>query len=240
MYKGKRIIGMIPARGGSKGLQGKNIKPFLGKPLIAWTIEQAENSKYIDTLIVNTDDDDIAQIARQYGAEIPFLRPEELAEDSSAIFEAILHMQEYYESQKSPYDLLVMMECTSPIRYTEDIDNVIEKLVNNEDADSVVGVVELTNEHPSWTFQLAGNYLASFIPESSTIENYNRQLLKRAFLPYSIYATWWKNFKKYKKFYQSNTMPYIMKREQKVEIDDEVDFYLAECIFMKYLQGHES
>ena len=240
MYKINKILGIIPARGGSKGLPNKNIRTFLGKPLIAWTIDQAKKSKYIDKLIVSTDDEKIAKISIEHGADIPFMRPEALAGDDSPVCETILHALNFLEEHDDVYDVVVMLECTSPMRYKEDIDNMISKFINNNGAASVVGVVELTNEHPSWAFQLADNYLASFIPESSAIENYNRQLLKRAFLPYSIYATWWGNFKKYKKFYQANTIPYIMKREQKVEIDDEVDFYLAECIFKKYLQGHES
>ena len=91
MYRDKKILALIPARGGSKGLPGKNIRPLLGKPLIAWTIEQAKASKYIDRVIVSTDDKKIEEVAEEYGAEVPFLRPEGLAKDQSRGIDVILH-----------------------------------------------------------------------------------------------------------------------------------------------------
>ncbi|PKP59014.1 CMP-N-acetlyneuraminic acid synthetase, partial [Candidatus Atribacteria bacterium HGW-Atribacteria-1] len=89
MYKGKTILGLIPARGGSKGVPRKNIKLLLGKPLIAWTIEQALASKYIDKVVVSTEDEEIAEISKKYGAEIPFFRPKDLATDKSLVIDAI-------------------------------------------------------------------------------------------------------------------------------------------------------
>ena len=91
MYKNKKILAIIPARGGSKGLPRKNIKPLLGKPLIAWTIEQALASKYLDRVIVSTEDEEIAAISRKYCAEVPFLRPKELARDDSPTIDTLLH-----------------------------------------------------------------------------------------------------------------------------------------------------
>jgi len=235
MYKNKKILALIPARGSSKGLPGKNIKSILERPLIAWTIEQAKNSKYIDKIIVSTEDKEIAEISKEYGAEVPFIRPEELARDNSPISETILHTIDFFEKQKETYEILLLLECTSPMRYEKDIDNVINQLIDNKSANSVVGTIEATNEHPLWSFKLINGYLTKFIPESSKIQNLSRQLLEKAYLPYSIYATRWDNYKKYETFYQPNTLPYLFKREQKVDIDDEVDFYLAECILKKYL-----
>lgn len=91
MINNKTILALIPARGGSKGLPGKNIKPLLGKPLIAWTIEQAKKNKYFDRIIVSTDSEEIAEISKEYGAEVPFLRPKELARDDSPTSDAIMH-----------------------------------------------------------------------------------------------------------------------------------------------------
>lgn len=235
MHKGKTILCLIPARGGSKGLPHKNIKLLLDKPLISWTIQQAKNNKYIDRIIVSTDDETIAKISKEYGAEVPFMRPKELAQDDSAVSDTIIHALDFFESKKKVYDILLLLECTSPMRYEEDISNIINKLINNKKANSVVGVVEAISDHPSWSLRLANGYLAWFISESSTITNFNRQLLEKAYLPYSLFATWCNNFKKYKTFYQPNTLAYLLKREQKVGIDDEVDFYLAECILKKYL-----
>ena len=236
MYKNKRILAIIPARGGSKGFPRKNIKPLLGKPLIAWTIEQAKDTRCIDRLIVSTDDEEIANISKGYGAEVPFMRPKELAEDDSPVSDVILHTMDFLEKEKGIYDVLVLLECTSPMRYEEDIDSIVKRLIDSKNANSVVGVVEATNEHPLWSFKLQDEYLVKFIPESAGIQNLNRQLLEKAFLPYSIYASWWPNYKKYKIFYQPETLPYFLKREQKVDIDDEVDFYLAGCILKKYLK----
>lgn len=236
MYKGQRILGIIPARGGSKGLKGKNVKPLRGKPLISWTIEQAKQSECIDTLIVNTDDEEISRTALAFGAEIPFLRPAELARDASPVAESILYTIRFFEDRGERFDILVLLECTSPLRYPGDIDHVLEMLVENEKAESAVGMVELTNDHPSWTFKISEEgYIRSYIQESASIQNFNRQLLDRAYLPYSIYAVRWEIFKQYKKFYLDRTLPYVLKREQKIEIDDEVDFYIAECLIRKYL-----
>src|SRR5436309_11175411 len=91
MYKGKRVLALIPARGGSKGIPRKNVREFLGKPLIAWSIEQALASERIDRLIVSTEDEEIAAVSRQFGAEVPFMRPAEFAADVSPVSEAILH-----------------------------------------------------------------------------------------------------------------------------------------------------
>lgn len=236
MYKGKKILGLIPARGGSKGIPGKNIRPLLGKPLIAWTINQAKNSKFIDKLVVSTDSPEIADVSHKYGAQVPFMRPKELADDDSPGFEAILHALNFLEQENEFYDVVVLLECTSPMRYEQDIDNIIKQLVDNKGVGSVVGVVKVTNEHPLWCFKLTKGYLAHFIPEAGAIGNLSRQLLEDAFLPYSIYATWCKDYKKNKTFYQANTLPYYFRREQKVDIDDEVDFYLTECILKKYLK----
>jgi len=108
MYKGKNTLGLISARGGSKGLPRKNIKPLLGKPLIAWTIEQALASKYFDRVIVSTDDEEIAEISKKYGAEVPFIRPKELAEDNAKGIEVVLHTIDWLKKndRRKQYDLL--------------------------------------------------------------------------------------------------------------------------------------
>lgn len=239
MYKNRKILALIPARGGSKGLPYKNIKPLLGKPLIAWTIEQARKSKYIDRVIVSTDDAKIARISKRYNAEVPFIRPKELAGDDSPIFETVLHAMKYFERKNEPFDVLLLLECTSPMRYKSDIDNVIAKIVNHNKATGVIGMVEVTSEHPMWCNKLINGYLVKFVSKASSPTNMNRQLLEKAYLPNSIYATWWDDFKKYKSFHQPKTLPYFLKKEQSVDINDEVDFYIAECIIKRYLLKKE-
>jgi CMP-N-acetylneuraminic acid synthetase len=234
MYKNKTILAIILARGGSKGIPRKNIRPLLKKPLIAWTIEQAKNSRCIDRVIVSTDDSQIAAISKRYDAEIPFIRPKKLARDDSPSSEPILHAMDFFEKKKESHDILLSLECTSPMRYKGDIDNIIRKLIDTKNSGSVVGVVQSTNDHPLWTFKLQEGHLVKFVSKTG-IQGLSRQSLEKAYLPYSVYATRWENYKKYKTFYQPNTLPYFLKREQKVDIDDEVDFYLAECILKKHL-----
>ena len=133
MYKNKTILGIIPARGGSKGLPGKNILDIAGKPLIVWTIERAINSKYLDRVIVSTDDSEIAEISKKYGAEVPFTRPEELAEDTTPMMDVIFHALDFFKSKNMAFDYIALFEPTSPLRKINDIDNAIKQLIDNEE-----------------------------------------------------------------------------------------------------------
>jgi len=236
MYKNKKILSLIAARGGSKGLPGKNIKPFLGKPLLVWSIEQAKESRYIDKVVVSTDNEQIASVSKDYGAEVPFIRPKALAKDGSSVFDVIIHALNFLKKKGEVFDILVLLECTSPMRYKNDIDNVIKTLVDNKNANSVAGVVGLTNEHPLWSLKVKDAYLARFVSAAYKLKSLNRQKIQKAYLSYSIYATWQENCERYRTFIQPNTVPYFLKREQKVDIDDDVDFYVAGCIVKKYLK----
>ncbi len=235
MYKGKRVLAIVPARGGSKGVPGKNIRELAGKPLIAWSIEQALESERIDRLIVSTENNEIAEVSRRFGADVPFLRPMEFAADESPVADAIQHAIQTLQSTGEIYDIVILLECTSPVRYPGDVDHAIAMLVDNVGAESVVGVVELTHEHPAWTFRLIDGYLSSFIDGGHSVDNCRRQALETTYLPYSIYLTWCSNFERYKLFYQPRALPYLLKREQMVEIDDEVDFFIAESIMKRYV-----
>lgn len=235
MYKGKRILALIPARGGSKGIPRKNLRTFAGKPLIAWSIEQALASECIDRLIVSTEDEEIAQVSKKWGAEVPFLRPEEHATDTSPVAGAILHAMHTLRGMGEEYDIVMLIECTSPVRYPGDLDNVIATLVDTPEAESVVGMVRLTHEHPAWTFRVTDGWLKNFHGEALSVENCRRQALAPAYLPFSIYATWHPCFERYRMFYQERTAPYFLKREQMMEIDDEIDFFITEKIMEQYV-----
>lgn len=235
MYKGKRILALIPARGGSKGIPRKNLRMLAGKPLIAWSIEQALASKYIDRLLVSTEDEEIAQVSKEWGAEVPFMRPMEHATDTSPVAGAILHAMHSLQSAGDTYDVVMLIECTSPVRYPGDLDNVIATLVDALDAESVVGMVPLTHEHPAWAFRISEGWLKNFHDRALSLENCQRQALEPAYLPFSIYATWYHCFERYKIFYQERTAPYVLKREQMMEIDDEIDFFITEKIVENYV-----
>jgi CMP-N,N'-diacetyllegionaminic acid synthase len=235
MYKGKRVLGLIPARGGSKRLPGKNTRLLAGKPLIAWSIEQGLRSGTIDRLIVNTDDPEIANLARRCGADVPFMRPPHLAEDTSPVTAAILHAMHTLSAAGDRFDVVVLLECTSPVRYPGDIDGLVATLVESDGAGSAVGVVPLTHEHPAWTFRIADGRLEGFFTAAPTAETSQRQALEDAYLPYSIYASWWDTFERYRLFYQPKTVPYVLKREQMVEVDDEVDLLIAETLMRHFM-----
>ena len=225
-----KFLAIIPARGGSKGLPRKNIKPLLGKPLIAWTIEQALNSKYIDKVVVSTDDEEIAEISKEYGAEVPFLRPKELARDDSPTIDAIMHAINWFEERGEFFDILVLLEPTSPLRKRNDIDNALELLINNiETADAIVSVGEVHLENPYIMKKIENGYVKPFIEIDKDF--YQRQQLPKVYFPYGvIYASKIETLKKYKTFYQERTIPYFIERWQNYEIDDIYDFICIESI----------
>ena len=136
MINNKSILVVIPARGGSKGLPDKNIMPLAGKPLIEWTIEVARESKYIDRFILSTDSEEIADVARSYQCEVPFMRPQELATDDASGNDVVIHALEYIGEK---YNLVMVLQPTSPLRKTEDIDQALE-IMEKENAPAVVSV----------------------------------------------------------------------------------------------------
>jgi CMP-N,N'-diacetyllegionaminic acid synthase len=127
-----RVVAFIPARGGSKGIVEKNIKNLAGKPLIAWSIEQARASKLIDRVIVSTDSLEIAEISKQYGAEVPFIRPEEISGDDATTESAMLHCCEYLHKRKELPELFMLIQATSPIRSDGQFDDAIREFEKNE------------------------------------------------------------------------------------------------------------
>jgi len=152
-----KILALIPARGGSKGVPGKNIKPLAGKPLIAYTIEQIQNSTLIDRAILSTDDERIAKVAREYGLEVPFMRPAELAQDTSGSLEVVRHALDFLEAQGERYDAVCLLQVTSPYRPAGVIDEAI-RIFAKEHPDSLVSVRRVPDEfNPHWTFELEEN-----------------------------------------------------------------------------------
>ena len=148
MINGKKIIAIIPARGGSKGIPGKNIKQICGKPLIAWTIKQALSSRYIDEVFVSTDSKKIATVSKKYGAGVPFLRPAKYALDSSPTSDAVIHTLDTFEAMGKKFDYLMVLEPTSPLRKRNDIDSSIKLIATGKKADCLISVGQVHTEHP--------------------------------------------------------------------------------------------
>jgi CMP-N-acetylneuraminic acid synthetase len=147
MINGRKVLAVIPARGGSKGIKNKNIIDLGGgKPLIAYTIEAARNTSYVDNVVVSTDSEQIAQVAREYGASVPFLRPAELAKDTSKTIDAVMHVIEEMKKRGQKYDILLLLQCTSPLRTADDIKGALEKFERNHEI-SLVAVSKVT-DHP--------------------------------------------------------------------------------------------
>lgn len=225
MINGKSVLAVIPARGGSKGLLGKNILPLAGKPLIAWTIESAIESKYIDKCIISTDDQEIADISLKYGGDVPFMRPSELATDKASSIDVIIHTIEAIEEK---YDLIILLQPTSPLRNSFDIDNALE-LLENKHAGALVSMVEI--RHPvEWTARISGDL---HIPELVTTlsKNTRRQdFEKRYELNGAIYISKLDLFIKQNSFISNHTIAYIMPPERSIDIDDKLDFDFAEYL----------
>ena len=151
-YKKMKVLGIIPARGGSKGMPKKNIRPLLNKPLIAWTIEQALKSKYIDRVVVSTDDPAIARLAKKHGADVPFMRPDKLATDKAKSIDVVSHA---LLSLPEKYDYVVLLQPTSPLRTADDIDACV-KLCMSKGGNSCVSVTE-SEKNPHWMYSLDRN-----------------------------------------------------------------------------------
>lgn len=168
MYKGKKILALITARGGSKGIPGKNIIDLGGKPLIAWTIDAALKSKYIDRLILSSDDINIINVAKQFGCEVPFIRPAELATDTSTSMDAIMHA---LDNVNETYDYLMLLQPTSPFRTTKHIDDCISETID-QGRQLSVSVVKV-HKHPDYMFYKGEDDLLK--PVISLVANKRRQ-----------------------------------------------------------------
>ena len=127
MIQGKRVLALIPARGGSKGIKDKNIRPVAGKPLIAYTIEAGKDCEYVDDVVITTDSQRIKAVAEEYGAWVPFLRPDELASDTATTLDAVLHAVNTLRDMGKEYDILVILQPTSPLRDAADLAGALEK-----------------------------------------------------------------------------------------------------------------
>lgn len=224
MFKKKKILAIIPARGGSKGLPRKNIRLAGGKPLIAWMIEAAKKSKYIDRLILSSDDDQIIDVARTYKCEVPFVRPLSLAQDKSLTSDAIVHAL-----NKIPgYDYVMVLQPTSPLTETSDIDGCIEFCINSK-AKSTVSVTE-PNKSPYWMFNLDEE--KKLVPLlGKKYFNMRRQDLPIIYMPTgAVYIAEIDWFLKKRSFYSNSTTGYIISKERSLDIDSELDLKQFESI----------
>ncbi len=228
MFNNKSILCLILARGGSKGVPGKNLRLLNGRPLIDYTIHAIHDSKIFDRTILSTDSNEIASEARSLGVEVPFLRPGNLSQDKSSALDAITHALKWVEADDKKYDYVQYIFPTAPLRTSEDIKGGISVLFDKK-ADMVISVCE--TDHPS--------FWANTLPDDGSLKNFiekkmrnkNRQDLPKSYrINGAIYVAKWDVFYNRMDWFEQNTHAYIMPKERSIDIDDIIDFELAEII----------
>lgn len=224
MINEKTVLAIIPARGGSKGVPRKNIKNLLEKPLIAWTIEEAKRSKYIDRLILSSEDEEIISVAKTWDCEVPFKRPIELAQDETPGIDPVLHAIKMLPG----YDYVILLQATSPLRKATDIDGAIE-LCEEKGANACVSVTE-SQKSPYWFYQVDTlNRLKPVLREGRQV-NRRQDSPKIFFLNGAVYVARCRWLTKNHTFLTEETVAYIMPHERSVDIDTELDFVIAKLL----------
>ncbi|GAI03486.1 unnamed protein product [marine sediment metagenome] len=233
MRKNQKVVAIIPARGGSKGVPRKNIRDLAGKPLIAYTIEAAKKSGYVDRLIVSTDDEEIATISKSYGVEVPFMRPAELATDEAPTLSVIQHAVKFLEIEGSKIDIVIILQPTSPLRGGARIDEAVKKLVGTG-ADSVVTVCKVKH-HPFWSYTAKGDRLYPFSEEGINVSRH-QDLPEVYALNGAVYVVRRDVLFDQNSLFGRDTRAIIMPYEESVDIDDYFDLFVVEMV-LKYWKG---
>lgn len=228
MYREKKILAFVPARGSSKGIPHKNIINLCGKPLISYTIESALGCKYIDYVLVSTDDEEIASISRECGAEVPFMRPAGLATDTSKTIDAVLHSIKTLREMGEVFDLLILLQPTQPLRTREDICDSIEKYIE-AGCSSLVSVSKV-DDHPLLIRSIEDNNLIPLLNMSSTCRRQDMPNFYR--VNGCIYINSINQIDENTSF-NDNNFPYIMDRSHSVDIDEFCDLAIAEYYLKK-------
>lgn len=232
MIGGKTVLAIIPARGGSKGVPRKNIRQVAGKPLIAWTIEEAKKSKYIDRLILSSDDDEIIEVAKNWGCEVPFVRPGELARDETPGIAPVLHAMDMLPD----FEAVVLLQTTSPLRSVADIDGCIEQW-SAGGANACVTVSE-AGQSPYWMYTLAeGGAMQALIRTGQPFAR--RQDLPKAYsLNGAVYVAKSAWLRRHKTFIGDGTLGFIMPQERSLDIDTELDLQILNIRHQEIKNAH--
>lgn len=230
-----RCLGLINARGGSKGIPGKNIKPLLGKPLIVYSIEAGLAARSLARVVVSTDDPQIAQVAKAAGADIPFMRPAELATDKALQIDAIRHALLALEAEGDVYDAVAILQPTCPLRLAEDIDGAVETMVRTG-VDTVISVMEVHGQHPLTMYTADSDGALSPLLEA------NRAGVLRQEFPEVL----WRNGAVYvirrdvvvndRTLYGAKVGGYVMPDERSSNIDEPIDWVITEALLRHRLE----
>lgn len=229
MINGKKILAIIPARGGSKRLPRKNVLPLAGKPLIQWTIDAALQSKYIDTVMVSTDCVEIERVAKEGGADVPYLRSESLSSDTATSMDIVLDVLNFYGNKNTKFDLVLLLQPTSPLRTLADIDGAIEFFIKNS-ASAVVSVTECDHS-PLWSNTLPADLRLSGFISDELLGKRSQDLPKYYRLNGAIYLFDFALIKKGMNYFTvPNSFAFCMDKKNSVDIDDKFDFQMAEIL----------
>ena len=235
----KKAIGIVTARGGSKGIPGKNLKLMRGRPMIAWTIEAAQQAGGLSRILISTDDAEIAKVCTELGAEVPFLRPARLATDTASHLEVFDHLMDWLEETHSVPEYLVLLQPTSPLRTARDITGGLE-VARTRGADAVIGVSEIGvhSAHP-WLAKTidAGGVLTPFM-EAPT-KDLRRQNLPPAYaINGALYVNRFESIRRDRSFLPPGAIAYPMPLERSVDVDTPLDFFIAEQLLNQRNEQH--
>lgn len=235
-----KVLAMIGARSGSKGVPHKNIKILAGKPLMGWIIEAAKSSRYVNRVIVSTDSSEYQKIANSFGAETPFLRPPEISTDQSVDYEFITDaLANLKEKEGYVPDIVLRLLATCPLQQADDIDCCIEELLKDKEADSAVVIAE-ARQHPAKALKLipdgnGGNYLVSYSGGSGReVTPLGRQRYEKAYFRANVVASRIKTICEMNSLTGDKVRYHIIPQERAVDIDTLVDFYIVEALMKKF------
>ena len=229
-----KILGITLARGGSKSVPLKNIRPILKKPLIYYTIKEAKKSKYLNDYIVSTDHKKIHEISKKYGANVPFIRPNNLSKDNTTSVASLQHAVKFMEKKNEiKYDYVIEIMCTNPLKKVVDIDSCIKKIIRTK-ADTVIAVHQLYDHHPLRIKKIVNDKIVDFCLKEK-LETRRQDLKPNAYIRSgSIYAIKRDHLMRENKRYGSvNSRPYVLPPERAINIDNEIDVIVAERLLLK-------
>ena len=237
MIKKQKVLGIVPARSGSKGLKNKNILNFKGHPLLTWPLKALKENKIIDKVLVSTDSIEYQKIAIEYGAEAPFLRPKHISSSSATTIDVLEHAIKFYQKQNQYFEYIVMLEPTSPLTTSEDISNCLNLLhKKRKNADALISVGKLIDSHPSFSIKIDKNsFMKPYVGFKKFRALRRQELEDLYFLDGSIYISKTETLLKKRSFHHERTIAKEMPKFKNIEIDSIEDFYIAEYLSKKFL-----